>query len=755
MRTSPITRAVIFTAAIMAVSGISTAEARAQTGTGTIEGTVAAGTSAVDDADVSVAALGRRVRVDGEGRFPIEDVPAGTYVIQAESPRWGRAIETVEVRAGETTRLDLSLETVFHLDEIIISAGAGATRRSEAYQPASVVTSRDLVALGEASLGETLSGEPGVTSTYFGPGASRPIIRGIGGDRVRILEGGIGVGDASSTSPDHAVGLEARTADRIEVIRGPATLLYGSSAVGGIVNVLDGKIARERPTQPFSGFIEGLVGTVADERTGTANVTAHGGPVVLNASGLLRNTADYDIPGPAEAGSIEGEGVLENSAIETGRGSIGLTVVGSRGYFGAAWTGQESTYGVPAAHVEEPPTAGADEEAIAIDMNQRRYDVEGALRFGAGAIRNVRVRFGIADYRHVEFEGDVVGTTFLNDYWEGRIESEHALGERFHGALGLQLSSRNFQARGDEAFVPPSETGTYAVFAYEELSASETLRIQGGARLERQNTRSAATAIDRTDNAVSLSMGANWDALDFLTFAVSVSRSVKLPNAEELFSNGPHAATRAFEVGDPTLDEEKALGVDVTAHVHGDRYRGSASIFTTGFADFIYERATGDAQDGLPVFRFVQDDARFSGFELEAELDVVEGNGTTAPHVSLELLADYVTAELTDREENLPRIPPLRVGAGIEFRQGPFVIGTRVRRTTEQTRRAPLEDSTPGFTMVGASASYRIFTGDIYHDLTLVGSNLLDEEARLHTSFLKDLAPLPGREVRLIYRVSL
>lgn len=252
---------------------------------GVIRGVVQVGTVPVEDAEVVIPALGRRTKADRAGRFRFERVPAGGYVIEANSVRWGRGVESVEVAAGQSAEVVIQVETIFHLDELIISAGAGAMRRSEAYQPASVVTARDLVAGGEASLGETLADLPGVSSTYFGPGASRPVIRGLGGDRVRILEGGIGVGDASSTSPDHAVGIEARGAERIEVIRGPATLLYGSSAVGGIVNVLDGRIAREEPTESFTGYVEALGGSVADERTGSAGVTMGEGPLVVNLSG--------------------------------------------------------------------------------------------------------------------------------------------------------------------------------------------------------------------------------------------------------------------------------------------------------------------------------------------------------------------------------------------------------------------------------------------------------------------------------------
>jgi iron complex outermembrane receptor protein len=721
---------------------------------------VVVGTSTVGDADVVIPGLGRRVRVDGAGRFVFARVPPGRYLLEAQSVRWGRGLESVVVEAGTTVEVTIMVEAVFHLDEMVVSAGAGSTRRSEAYQPASVMTSRDLVIGAEASLGETLSREPGVSSTYFGPGSSRPVVRGIGGDRVRILEAGIGTGDASSTSPDHAVAVEARNASRIEVIRGPATLLYGSSAVGGVVNVLDERIAREPPTQPFSGYVEGLGGSVAKERTGSAAVNARFGSFVVSGSGLWRETDDYSIPGFAEAnpepGEEQEEGVLENSAVSNQRGSGGLTYVSERGYLGLAITGQRSEYGVPghAHHEEEEPGAEEEDGLVSIDMEQNRFDLEGALRFGSRAFRNLKVRLGYTDYQHAELEGAEVGTEFFNDYFEGRLESEHSFAERTQGAFGAQLSSRDFEAIGEEAFVPPSTTDAIAAFAYEEFNATEALSVQGGVRFERQRA-VAPDVAERTQHAFSASLGANWDATELLSLSLSASRSTKLPNAEELFSDGPHAATRAFEIGDLTLTEEVALGFDLTAHLHAERFRGSASFFTTGFADYIYEAATGNDRDGLTEFQYTQADARFTGAELEAEFDIVENDPSArSPHVSLDVLADFVVAKLTDTDEHLPRIPPLRIGGGVNYRQGGFVVRAGARYSAEQDDLGPFETATPSYTLVNVSVSYRLFTGGLFHDISLVGSNLTDTEARMHTSFLKDLAPLPGREIRLIYRLN-
>lgn len=335
-----------------------------------------------------------------------------------------------------------------------------------------------------------------------------------------------------------------------------------------------------------------------------------------------------------------------------------MTVLGERGYLGAAVSTQRSNYGIP-----------GGEEEITIDLDQNRVDVEGALRFGAGAVRNLTARFGAADYQHRELEGAEVGTSFFNDYREVRMESEHTLGERVHGAVGAQLSIRHFEAVDDEAFVPPSSTRSAALFAYEDFRASAVLGLQAGLRFERQDAEARRTGVERADDALSWSLGLNREAAAVLTLSVSASRSVKHPNAEELFSNGPHLATRSFEIGNPDLGSETALGLDVTAHAHGAHYRGSASIFTTGFSDYIYEAATGGQQEALPEFRFTQDDARFTGFEIEGELDIVEGDpAARRPHVSLELLGDAVRARLNPVGEPLPRIPPFRFGGGVNYR---------------------------------------------------------------------------------------
>jgi iron complex outermembrane receptor protein len=376
--------------------------------TGTLTGRVVAadGTPATD-AVVRIQDLSRLTEVGESGQFLFLDLPAGSFLVEATSPRYGRAVERAEIQPGATTTLTLEMDPLFRLDELVVSAGPLSARRSETYQPSSALTGLDLTKTAQSSLGETLAGEPGVTSTYNGPGSSRPLIRGLGGDRVRILEGGVGSGDVSSQGPDHAVGLEPLAAERIEIVRSPATLLYGSSAVGGVVNVIDKRIPRENPGKPITGSLTALGGTVADERTGALELNgAFNQNWAWHVSGLRRNTDDYSIPGFAELEHEEGEqgegeqhqageeeeveGILENSAVETSRLAFGLSWIGDSGYLGASISGMDSDYGVPGhghAHEhEDPGLPGGEEEDgeedVTIGLEQRRFDLEGSWRFG-------------------------------------------------------------------------------------------------------------------------------------------------------------------------------------------------------------------------------------------------------------------------------------------------------------------------------------------------------------------------------------
>lgn len=748
----------------------------AQTGAaarGIISGRVVHGTEGpATDAEVEVLELHRRVRVGEDGAFRFEEVPAGQYLVQAQSPRHGLSVASVTVVAGQESRVELDVDLATHHETVVVTARGEASALSEIAQPVTVLTGTELSLRLEPTLGETLSRQPGVSSTYFGPGASRPVIRGFAGDRIRVLQDGLGTNDASNTSPDHAVAYDPLSTRRIEVVRGPATLLYGGNAVGGVVNVLDGRIPESPATRAVGGAVELAGGTVADEKRGALSLEGGRGRFAWHADAFARDAGDIDIPSLAESAALraeeeeeeaeheQAEGVLPNSATEARGGAVGGSLVGARGFLGLALSGFDTEYGVPGHHHEEGEEhegEGEDghvegaEEGVRIDLDQRRADLRGELHDPLRGLSSVRVRFGLSDYEHRELEGGAVGTTFNNNAWEGRLEASHRPLGALSGAFGLQVGRRDFEAVGEEAFLPPSLTRSWALFAFEEIGRG-ALRLQLGGRYESQEVEAEGDAPVRRDgDGWSGSAGLVWRGGNGFSVGATVARSSKLPTAEELFSNGPHIATQSFEIGDPDLTNEKSLGFDLTVRRTGERVVGEASLFLNRFDDFIFADVTDEVEDGLGVVRYVQRDARFWGAEASVNVDLLHRE---PHHLDLELTGDFVRAELRATGEPLPRIPPTRFGAGLHYHGEQWDGRVEVRHSAEQDRVSLFERPTPGYTFLNASVGYRLFAGGTIVDFILRGTNLTDQEGRVHASFLKDLAPLPGRDVRLQARVT-
>lgn len=727
--------------------------------TATITGTVrtSEGTP-VADAVVTLVEARRSVPVGADGSFRFDDVPPGHYHLRAESRRIGAALGEAEIDAGSDRTVAIVLDPAVHAEEIVVTAGE-SRRESEVYQPVTVVSDEELARQLQPTIGETLNEEPGVSSTYFGPGASRPIIRGLGADRIRILSEGLGTADASNISPDHAVTVDASTAQQIEILRGPATLLYGSNAIGGVVNVIDQRIPNRVPAEAIGGRVDLRGGSVADERTGSVVLDGGAGRIAWHLDLTKRETNDYRIAGPAEhhhddeeeAEEEEHEGVLENSSLESQAGTVGASFVGERGFFGVSFNRFETNYGVPGhAHHHEGETDEEHEESLVrIDMKQNRFDVRGELT-NLGFFRNVRLRLGSTDYEHVELEGDEVGTRFMSDGFEGRLEATHRPLGRLHGSLGLQLSDNDFAAVGEEAFVPATTTKSRAAFLFEEIRG-ERLDLQFGARYENQDITVRENALpDRSFDGVSASVGTLYRPVEGFAIAASLARATRLPTATELYANGAHIATSQFERGDVDLSEETSLGLDVSFRKTAGRLRGQINLFNNSFDGYIFDAPTGDEDDELPVFQYVQADATFRGIEVDAHAEIWH---SSANHLELEAGADYVRAEL-DRGGNLPRIPPLRISIGLRFEGGPFSASAQVRRYSSQNDVADHEEGTDGYTLVNATLGYRFFAASSVHDLLLRGTNLTDQLARQHTSPLKERAPLPGRDVTLAYRVT-
>lgn len=660
-------------------------------------------------------------------------------------------------------------EPVHHLEKMIVTGTVEPKSKFDFVQSASVLSGQELAQRLQPTLGETLAGTPGVDSTYFGPGASRPIIRGLGGDRVRVMSGGVGTLDASVVSPDHAVSLDPLLIERVEIVRGPASLLYGGSAIGGVVNVIDGRIPEELPKSAVAGRFEARGDTAAHERAGAGVLTGAAGKFAWRLDGFRRKTDDIKIPGHAETAELladhnaeeEGppaQGILPNSATETQGAAFGLSYIGAQWHAGIAYSGFDSLYGVPGHehhHEEVPGEAEHQEEGgVKIDLRQRRWDAHGEWLEPAPWLRVAKFQFGLADYEHSELEGGEVGTHFENRAHEGRLEFLHTKLGALEGAFGWQFARSDFKAVGDEAFMPPSVTSNQGVFVYEEIPL-ERWTAQFGGRVEKQKITPSAESglVARNHTVATLTGGLIWRATDTFTFALSASANERAPNAQELFADGPHAGTGAFEVGDANLSKEKSTGLDFSVRKRVGFVTGEVSLFVNTFDGYIFEQPTGeeDTETELPVYAFVQRDARLQGGEVEMTFHLHEAKNTL---FDFRVLADSVRASNTTDNTPLPRTTPVRCGAGLDWRTGPWSLSAEWRHVNAQERLAPDETKTAAYDLATIGGSWRFVAGGTTWEIFARGSNLLDETARGHASFLKDVAPLPGRNVTAGVRVE-
>lgn len=639
-------------------------------------------------------------------------------------------------------------------------------------RPVTVLAGTELDRRRSGTVADSLGRTPGVQSSAFGPAVGRPIIRGLGGPRIQILEDGVGTLDVSDVSVDHGLSVDPLFLQRIEVIRGPAALLYGGGAVGGVVNLITARI----PEMPLEGRFEGLGeirgDTAADTRAGAARLSAQTGSIVWSVDGFARDSDDLSVPDEAVDDDESGD-TLENSDRESLGGSVGASVVGGWGFAGLAVSRYETEYGIPGGHAhgheddhEEHEGEGAEhghghegahghddheadeeEESVRLDLEQTRLDFAATVLGNGRLIDRVRVRLGLNDYEHVELEGAEVGTRFDNEAWEGRAELVHGPLGSIRGVVGVQASVRDFSAIGEEAFVPPSETARVGIFFVEEW-AGERLRATVGARAQYQDIEVQATndrpEDSRDDEAFSISAGLVYSMTPTLSASAYLARSERIPVAEELFSNGPHAATQSFEVGDRNLDTETALSAELGLRYSGDRWRGSLNLYRYDFEDYIFLRGTGEIEDGLPVRLWSQDDAVIQGLEGEVSLTPYDG---PRGKFGVRLFGDLVLAEL-DRGDDLPRTPPARVGLETSWQTAHWFVRVDLLAVAEQTNTAPGETETDGYNLLGVNIERRIIdAGDSQVTVFAGVENLLDETARVHTSFLKEEAPLAGRNV--------
>ncbi|MGT2513676.1 TonB-dependent receptor [Sphingomonas panni] len=653
--------------------------------------------------------------------------------------------------------------------EIIVTAPY-QRNQADILSGTSVLSGEKLTRELRPTIGETLARQPGVSATSFGPNASRPVLRGLQGERVRVLTDGIGSFDVSNTSVDHAVAINPLTADRIEVLRGPSALLFGSSAIGGVVNVIDSRIPRRVPDEPIHVDAIANYGSAANERNASAAVDVPvTDKVVFHLDGTYGKTDDLDTGGyilsrPLRAQAAasadadirelaELKGKLPNSQSKMWEVAGGAAVVTDTGNLGFSVSHLDNRYGVPVRYSLD----GGEAEEVSLHVQQTRADMRGEVETGGNVLEKIRLRAGFADYRHDEIEDTgEIGTSFFNQSVEARLELVQAARGGWRGAVGGQMFIRDFDVQGEEKFVPRNETQQFGLFTLQSFDMG-AFRAEAGGRYEFTVARATADAllgnddIRRSFDSFSGSLGGSVGLGDNLRFGINASHTERAPSAEELFANGPHAGTQAFEVGNPGFAKEISDGLEATLKGSGDGYSFGLSAYHNWFRNFIYENPTGAVEDDLPVFQYSQADARLWGFEAEASARLAKF-GETA--INIDGLADYTRATIVDRGP-APRIPPLRVLGGIEAQGRMVQVRGEVEHVTAQDRVAALETTTPAYTMVNASVSLRPFGRDSKTTLLLSANNIFDVEARRHASFLKDYAPLAGRDIRATVRLAL
>ena len=630
----------------------------------------------------------------------------------------------------------------------------------DAFVPVTVTTAREIEAKQGQTITDTLAQKPGISASMFAAGASRPIIRGLDNNRVRVQEDGIGSHDVSALSEDHAIPIDPYAADRIEVVRGPATLRYGSQAIGGVVSVENERVPTFMPANGFSGQIVGGYSSVDEGKDGAFKTTAGVNGIVVHADAFKRQSEDYDTP----------LGKQVNTFVDSEGFSVGSSLVGSDGYAGVAIAHFESLYGIPG-------------ETTRIDMRQDKVLSKGEWRVSSNGIAAIRYWFGATDYAHNEVspDGDI-GSRFTNQEQEGRIEIQHlpfltSLGE-VSGAAGVQIDHRKVTGLsfGGDNLLEPASTDVAAGFWFEELQVSKPLRLQAAARLEQADVSGVGiedplgAAIvkprDRSFTPVSGSLGALYELPLGVVARLTGQYVERAPEAPELFSKGAHDATGTFEIGNPDLTKEKASTIELGFKRANGAFRFDTSAYYTRYNAFIYKQLSGvfcggtltscGVEDELKQLVFQQRDATFYGVELAAQYDVAPiWRGVWG----IDAQYDFVHAEF-DGGENVPRIPPQRLGGGLYYRDAQWFARAGILHAFDQDRIGNNETPTSGYTLVSAELSYTTKLSGASgllpeYTVGIKAENLADDEVRNHSSFKKDNVLEPGASVRVFSSIKL
>jgi iron complex outermembrane recepter protein len=684
---------------------------------------------------------------------------------------------------------------VAEAERVVVSGGAIEQSETDKAQSVTILSEDNLKLQTAPTLGDTLSTQPGVGGSDFTAGASRPVIRGQADNRVRVLNNGTEVFDVSNISPDHAPSVSTLLSQSIEVVRGPATILYGSGAIGGVVNVTDNLIPVEQPAERLGGEVDGRFDSADLERSGAMALTLS--PFqhfVIHAEGSILRTDDRSIPGFALDQRIRAEltpeqrhdngfggnpfGEVPNTFVKTKDFGIGASYVWDKGYIGASYNRFLSEYGVP--NDPETDEPGVPPEPVHLDVRKDQYNLRSSIVDPLPWFSVANLKFVYTDYKHDEIDGDTVGATFKTRGVDSRIELVHKPIGPFEGSIGSQVFYKELSVLGGEAFLQPSETLAVAGFVFEEVKLNP-VRLQFGARVEHDSV-----SIDSSDPEltsltspsqknqefwpISGAAGAIYDFAQGWQLALNLTYSQRAPTAEELFARGPHDATFQFIIGDPNLDVEINRSVDLSLRKTAGIVTGFISGFYTSYDGFIDFTPTGEIEDGLQVFIYTPKKATFYGGEGRVDFHLLPLSITKISEPSdsksvknvitkgeqiveknpndlyLRLQADYVHAEDSSGEP-LPRITPFRYGISLNYESEHWLASIEGWRVDAQNSVAEFETPTPGYTFLNASVGYKFQWGRTYNYVFARGTNLLDAEGRDHLSFLKEVLPLPGRGV--------
>ena len=685
---------------------------------------------ALSDATVSILELRRDAHTDEEGGYKFTEIPPGTYTVSAHRHQLTTERQTVEIVGGQVSRSDFALALSPVTEKVTVTAFAGEESTFESFQTVTSLSVFELSESSEGSIGEMLENQPGVAKRSFGPGSSRPVIRGFDGDRVLILQDGVRTGALSSQSGDHGEPIDPASLERLEVVKGPATLLYGSNALGGVVNAITSHHQiHEHPHPGLRGHLSG-VGGFANAQGGTSGEIEYGsGRWLAQLGSGARRSGDYNTP----------IGVIQNS------GSRVISTSGRLGWFAEkkfasfGYNYEDGRHGVPFAGT----LAGGTGE---IDLDFRRHNARSTVGFRNlnHFIESFRLNLNYSDWQHRELEDDVVGTVFDNDQFVYRGTFVQRKTGPLSGTLGFWGMRRDYEPTGEEALAPPTTQDAVAVFAYEELEFDK-LRLQFCARIER-NAYNPQGLTARSFTGVSASAGIRVPVERNTVVVANFSRSTRAPALAELYNFGPHVGILAFEIGNPDLRLEAGRGVEVSLRHRSGPLRGELNLFHYKFDGFVFLAPTGAIVDGLLAARYLQQDSRFLGSEAGIDFKLHS-------KVRMNLGMDYVDAQLTPSGAPLPRIPPLRGRVGFVLQHKNLYVKPELVLASDQDQHFSTETRTAGYTLINVKASYTVSHANLAHIFAVNAFNLGNRLYRNHLSFIKNLAPEIGRGIRFTYSV--